>query len=216
MCRDGAHRPCRQAIRQEHGRRAQRSMLDVSYFGSTLIGQAGVFAGRSFTGGRFPACHRPERHAPPSDRVRRGASPGFSARTLGRTVSIIDASTAQFDATVAGVPDGGAVLVRPDGFVGFRATPANETTWMPLMRIWRPISSRMRPEPLPLRRRRTDTGTSLSGTILLSARTSTRPARTMCGTRRRYRMAAGILWEPREWGLIRRGPWSMNGAAAMT
>ena len=28
----------------------------------------------------------------------------------------------------AGVPDGGAILVRPDGFTGFRAAPADETT----------------------------------------------------------------------------------------
>jgi len=26
------------------------------------------------------------------------------------------------------VPSGGAVLVRPDGFIGFRAAPADETT----------------------------------------------------------------------------------------
>ena len=43
-------------------------------------------------------------------------------------VSIVDASTAQFDATAAGVPNGGAILVRPDGFVGFRANPVDETT----------------------------------------------------------------------------------------
>jgi len=27
-----------------------------------------------------------------------------------------------------GVPDGGAILVRPDGFIRFRAAPADETT----------------------------------------------------------------------------------------
>jgi len=43
-------------------------------------------------------------------------------------VSIVDASIAPFDATAAGVPKGGAILVRPDGFIGFRADPANETT----------------------------------------------------------------------------------------
>jgi hypothetical protein len=40
----------------------------------------------------------------------------------------VDAASAQFDATEAGVPNGGAILVRPDGFIGFRAVPANETT----------------------------------------------------------------------------------------
>ena len=32
------------------------------------------------------------------------------------------------DAAEAGVPDGGAILVRPDGFIGFRAIPADEAT----------------------------------------------------------------------------------------
>jgi hypothetical protein len=43
-------------------------------------------------------------------------------------VSIVDAASAPFDATETGVPDGGAILVRPDGFSGFRAVPADETT----------------------------------------------------------------------------------------
>lgn len=45
-----------------------------------------------------------------------------------KLVSIVDAANAQFDATEAGVPNGGAILVRPDGFIGFRAAPAVETT----------------------------------------------------------------------------------------
>jgi hypothetical protein len=39
----------------------------------------------------------------------------------------VDASGAKFDAE-AHAPNGGAILVRPDGFIGFRAIPANETT----------------------------------------------------------------------------------------
>ena len=46
----------------------------------------------------------------------------------GELVSIVDAASAGFDAIEAGVPNGGAVLVRPDGFIGFRAAPADETT----------------------------------------------------------------------------------------
>jgi hypothetical protein len=38
------------------------------------------------------------------------------------------ASHADFDATAAGVPNGGAILVRPDGFIGFCAAPADDTT----------------------------------------------------------------------------------------
>ena len=45
-----------------------------------------------------------------------------------KLVSIVDATNLHFDATEAGVPNGGAILVRPDGFIGFRAAPANETT----------------------------------------------------------------------------------------
>jgi hypothetical protein len=44
----------------------------------------------------------------------------------GKLVSIVDAGSGHFDAAEAGLPDGGAVLVRPDGFVGFRAAPADE------------------------------------------------------------------------------------------
>ena len=38
----------------------------------------------------------------------------------------MDASAAGLDAARAGVPvGGGAVLIRPDGFIGFRAIPAD-------------------------------------------------------------------------------------------
>jgi hypothetical protein len=47
----------------------------------------------------------------------------FRAR-WGKLVSIVDAPSARLDAAEAGVPNGGAILVRPDGFIGFRAAPA--------------------------------------------------------------------------------------------
>jgi 6-methylpretetramide 4-monooxygenase / 4-hydroxy-6-methylpretetramide 12a-monooxygenase len=40
-------------------------------------------------------------------------------------VSVQDGTGAGLDAARAGVCDGGAVLVRPDGFIGFRAVPAD-------------------------------------------------------------------------------------------
>jgi 2-polyprenyl-6-methoxyphenol hydroxylase-like FAD-dependent oxidoreductase len=106
----------------------RRSMLDISYAGSALVGQAGGIVDGLSPGTRFPACHflRGTRHhliafgeVPRLDHLR--------AR-WDKLVSIVDASNAQFDATVAGVPEGGAILVRPDGFVGFRVDPADEKT----------------------------------------------------------------------------------------
>ena len=108
--------------------RRKRLMLDVSYAGSALVGQAGAVAGGPSPGERFPACHRLRGtghhlivfgEAPRLDHVR--------AR-WGKLVSIVDASSAPCDAAEAGVPDGGAILVRPDGFIGFRAAPADEAT----------------------------------------------------------------------------------------
>ena len=106
----------------------RRSMLDVSYAGSALVGQAGADAEGPAPGDRFPVRHRLSGtghhlivfgQAPRLDHLR--------TRWDG-LVSIIDASSGEFDATEAGVPDGGAILVRPDGFIGFRAAPADETT----------------------------------------------------------------------------------------
>jgi 2-polyprenyl-6-methoxyphenol hydroxylase-like FAD-dependent oxidoreductase len=102
----------------------RRSMLDISYVGSDLVGQAGAMVDGPSTGARFPACHRLSgtRHhlivpseAPRLDHFR---------ERWDKLVSVIDAS--QFYATSAGVCNGAAVLVRPDGFVGFRADPTDE------------------------------------------------------------------------------------------
>jgi 2-polyprenyl-6-methoxyphenol hydroxylase-like FAD-dependent oxidoreductase len=106
----------------------RRSMLDISYAGSALVGQAGAAVDGLSPGTRFPAWLHlgGTRHhliafdgAPRLDYLR--------AR-WDKLVSIVDASTAPFDASAAGVPNGGAILVQPDGFVGFRADPADEMT----------------------------------------------------------------------------------------
>jgi hypothetical protein len=103
-------------------------MLDVSYAGSALVGQAGAAVDGPSPGDRFPArlrlsgtCHH---------LIVFGAAPRLDQlRTRwDQLVSIVDGSSAQLDAAEAGVPNGGAVLVRPDGFIGFRAAPADETT----------------------------------------------------------------------------------------
>jgi 2-polyprenyl-6-methoxyphenol hydroxylase-like FAD-dependent oxidoreductase len=106
----------------------RRSMLDISYAGSALVGQAGAGCDELSPGTRFPACSSLSgtRHhlivfddAPHLDRLR---------ERWQRLVSIVDASTAPFDAIAAGVPKAAAILVRPDGFIGFRADPADATT----------------------------------------------------------------------------------------
>jgi 6-methylpretetramide 4-monooxygenase / 4-hydroxy-6-methylpretetramide 12a-monooxygenase len=106
----------------------RRSMLDVSYAGSPLVGQAGGGSGGPAPGERFPS-HlrlRGESH----HLLVFGEDPGVKgmrARWNG-LVNIIDAWSDGFSAAEAGAPDGGAVLVRPDGFIGFRAAPANAET----------------------------------------------------------------------------------------
>jgi 2-polyprenyl-6-methoxyphenol hydroxylase-like FAD-dependent oxidoreductase len=117
---------------QELAATRRRCILDVSYAGSPLVGQVGLAAGPPVPGRCFPGrvrlrgtCHH---------LLVFGKTPrldGFRAR-WGELVSIIDAADAQFDAVEAGVPDGGAVLVRPDGFIGFRAAPADATSMQAL------------------------------------------------------------------------------------
>ena len=106
----------------------RRSMLDISYAGSALVGQAGGVADGVSPGARFPACHflSGTRH----HLIAFGEVPrlDYLRSRWGKLVSIVDASTAPFDAALAGVPNGGAILVRPDGFVGFRVAPADEKT----------------------------------------------------------------------------------------
>jgi 2-polyprenyl-6-methoxyphenol hydroxylase-like FAD-dependent oxidoreductase len=110
----------------------RRCMLDMSYAGSPLVGQVGPAAGAPAPGRCFPGrvrlrgtCHHllVFSETPRLD--------DFRVR-WGELVSIVDAADAQFDATEAGVPDGGAVLVRPDGFIGFRAAPADAASMQAL------------------------------------------------------------------------------------
>jgi hypothetical protein len=106
----------------------KRLMLDVSYAGSALVGQAGAAADGPSPGERFPARHRLSGTG--HHLIVFGAAPCLDhlRAQWGELVSIVDAAGAAFGASEAGVPSGGAILVRPDGFIGFRATPANETT----------------------------------------------------------------------------------------
>jgi len=106
----------------------RRLMLDVSYAGSALVGQAGAAAEGPSPGERFPARHRLSGTG--HHLIVFGAAPRLNdlRGRWGELVAIVDGSSAQVDAIEAGVPNGGAILVRPDGFIGFRAAPADETT----------------------------------------------------------------------------------------
>ena len=106
----------------------KRLMLDVSYAGSTLVGQAGAVLAEATPGERFAACHRLSgigHHL-----IVFGEAPGLNQLRArwGKLVSIVDASSAPFDAIEAGLPHDSAILVRPDGFIGFNAVPADGAT----------------------------------------------------------------------------------------
>ena len=106
----------------------RRSMLDISYAGSALSGKAGKATPEHVHGRRFAAGHRLGGTA--HHLIVFGKAPGLDRLDArwNKHVSIVDAASGSFDAKEAGLPDGGAILVRPDGFVGFCASPVDETT----------------------------------------------------------------------------------------
>ncbi len=106
----------------------RRSMLDVSYAGSPLVGRSGATVAAPEPGARFPDVQR--LRGTGHHLLAFGKAPGLD-RMLARwdrLVTIVDGSAEGYDAAKAGAPDGGAVLVRPDGFIGFRAAPADAET----------------------------------------------------------------------------------------
>jgi 2-polyprenyl-6-methoxyphenol hydroxylase-like FAD-dependent oxidoreductase len=106
----------------------KRLMLDISYAGSALVGQAGAVVAGPSPGDRFPACHHLSGACHHLIVFGRAPRLDYLGARWGKLVSIVDASSMNIDAAEAGAPNGGAVLVRPDGFIGFRAAPADETT----------------------------------------------------------------------------------------
>ncbi len=103
----------------------KRAMLDVSYKGSLLI-ERGAGDAETAPGTRFPGwCDLPgathqlvlSGGAPPLD--------DFRKRWDG-LVSVVEWTRADMLAQQAGLARGGVVLVRPDGFIGFRRALADE------------------------------------------------------------------------------------------
>jgi hypothetical protein len=129
MCRDGGAPNVPRGDPAQHAAGVRRRlMLDVSYAGSALIGQAGALAGGPAPGERFPFGHRLKGTS--HHLIMFGSTPRLEhLRELwGGLVSMIDAAESGFDAAECGLPDTGAILVRPDGFIGFRATPVDGST----------------------------------------------------------------------------------------
>jgi 6-methylpretetramide 4-monooxygenase / 4-hydroxy-6-methylpretetramide 12a-monooxygenase len=104
-------------------------MLDVSYAGTPLVGEY-LAAGTSPLPRPAPGDRYPGRTDLPGTRHHLlifGAAPDADiARLRGRWHDLVDITRLAAGGTQAGLADGGAVLVRPDGYIGFRAAPADQ------------------------------------------------------------------------------------------
>ena len=126
MCREGEAPsvPAQAAAEALAGLR-KRSMLDVSYKGSLLI-DVGAGDAEPAPGARFPGwC---DLDGATHHLVVFGGAPlldDFRAR-WGGLVSAVEWTGADALAKQAGLAEGGVVLVRPDGFIGFRRASADE------------------------------------------------------------------------------------------
>jgi hypothetical protein len=105
-----------------------RAMLDVSYAGSPITGEYrqpdGRDGGQPAPGGRYPGW--PGLASPAHQLLLHGAAPGNLARFRDRWGDLVQVVRRPADAGESGTKGPGAVLIRPDGYVGFRATPADE------------------------------------------------------------------------------------------
>ena len=109
----------------------KRSMLDVSYKGSLLV-EAGAGGAEPAPGARFPGwC---DLDGATHHLVVSGEAPrldDFRAR-WGGLVSVVEWTGASDLANQAGLAEGGIVLVRPDGFIGFRRAWVDDGAMMSL------------------------------------------------------------------------------------
>jgi 6-methylpretetramide 4-monooxygenase / 4-hydroxy-6-methylpretetramide 12a-monooxygenase len=101
-----------------------RAMLDVSYAGSPLTGEYGSPAGAAGSpGSRYAGRH--ELAGPAHHVLLPAADPGISARLRDRWSGLVDIASLDGATGRGGQIEPGAVLIRPDGYVGFRAIPAD-------------------------------------------------------------------------------------------
>ena len=105
-----------------------RSMLDVSYAGSPLIGEY-LAPGAPSLSSPAPGDRYPDRTSLSGTRhhlLLFGTPPDGDVAYLRRRWSgLVDIVQAAGDPRRAGLAEDGAILVRPDGYIGFRASPAD-------------------------------------------------------------------------------------------
>jgi len=103
-------------------------MLDVSYAGSPLIGEY-LAPGAPSLSSPAPGDRYPDRTSLSGTRhhlLLFGTPPDGDVAYLRRRWSgLVDIVQAAGDPRRAGLAEDGAILVRPDGYIGFRASPAD-------------------------------------------------------------------------------------------
>jgi hypothetical protein len=113
---------------------AARSMIDTSYVASPLSGEH-LGTGMEPPSGPAPGERYPDRTLLGDTRHRLLLAPGpAGGRPDVRAVDllarrwqgIVEVAGCPGPPERAGAPSGGAVLVRPDGYIGFRAIPADD------------------------------------------------------------------------------------------
>jgi 2-polyprenyl-6-methoxyphenol hydroxylase-like FAD-dependent oxidoreductase len=105
-----------------------RSMLDVSYEGSPIVGEH-LSGERERPPGPAPGERYPDRHTLDGTCHHLLLSDGEAsiAALAARWAGLLEFRRISGSAAArAGIADGGAALVRPDGYLGFRAVPADE------------------------------------------------------------------------------------------
>ena len=106
----------------------KRSMLDVSYKGSLLI-ERGAGDAEPAPGARFPGwCDLDGRDPSPRHFRRRAAARRFPHRDGAPSCQSLNGQARASLAKQAGLAEGGVVLVRPDGFIGFRRASADDSS----------------------------------------------------------------------------------------
>jgi 6-methylpretetramide 4-monooxygenase / 4-hydroxy-6-methylpretetramide 12a-monooxygenase len=133
--RSGAPAPAPPAAEDVAAFARARSMLDVSYAGTPLIGER-LAPGTPPLPSPAPGDRYPERARLTGTRhqlVIFGDPPAAAVTRLrGRWQGIVDVGPGTGDPRRVGLRTDGVVLIRPDGYIGFRAVPADDDAFAAL------------------------------------------------------------------------------------